>query len=159
MKRRRKASGENKRKVTKRGVPLFVLVGMIVAGLVASLAGVWVRERGHTNDVNEHQSIYHLAQHSGVVRMVGHRKFELVVTTDTVTFYVYQDANPALSAGGKVVLIYAFESQSESVELQPAGENKFQAQRPPQLRSGMNVIALVNIAGASPLQLKFGRIQ
>lgn len=152
MKKRRVPKRPVKRK---KGFPAWALLALVISALILGLLGVWMQEKRHTAEGASQQSTSHMPRHGGTVRVVGQRKYELVLTPGMVALYVFDDAKQVRSEGGQVSLMYSVASESANVDLEPAGRNKFHAPRPTSLVKGAKVIALVNISGELPQQLAF----
>ena len=87
--------------------------------------------------------------------MVGHRNYELVTNAMHVSVYQYDDTKPAIAEGGSVRLDYTLGARTQSLMLTPAGQNKFDAARPPELTGVRKVSVQISLPGSKPHFVEF----
>lgn len=135
----------------RRGFPIPLLIGLVIAGLTLGLYGFFSAEKGH----EKHAATDHAAEHGGLITTVGHRKYELVRKESHVMLYVSKDRTPLRTAGGVARLEFLKDGRSETVVLTPVGENGFEAMGPGTFVAAMPVSATVKLEDDVERQLRF----
>lgn len=155
MKKKHIANNVGPRPRQKKGFPVIVLVALIGIGLTAGLLGHLAKERRHEAEARRHESTAHKAEYGGIVNMVGHRKYELVVTPHTVSLHISEDQRPTPMEGGSVTLHYLVDSTTETVKMEQTGDAKFEAGRPVTLTVGRTITVTVNLPSGRVQEVQF----
>lgn len=103
---------------------------------------------GHAHDDHE-------PQHGGIMAETREMDFEMVAQADAITLHLRDHGKPGSAKGatGKVTVL----NGTEKVEalLTPAGDSQLQAKGNFKVSPGTKVVALVNLPGKKPINVRF----
>lgn len=93
-------------------------------------------------------------KHGGVVVEVKHIEYEIVAKPETIQIYLGDHGKPVKVDGAKAKVTLLNGTEKSEVELVPAGE-KLEAKGAFKVAKGTKGIALVTLAGASAVTVRF----
>ena len=121
---------------------LFVALLFVVS---ANVLAAGKHDHGH-----EHKPL-----HGGIVVEASDMDFELVAKADSITLHVRDHGKAASVKGatGKVTVLTG--TEKSEAPLAPAGDDRLQATGSFKVSSGTKVVALVNLPGKKPVNVRF----
>jgi hypothetical protein len=97
----------------------------------------------------------HVPKYGGVVVERGDLDLELVAKAEVIALYVSDHGKPAETKGGTAtVTLHSGESKT-TVNLEPAGGNKFEAKGAFKLDPGTRAVTTLSLAGKKPVTVRF----
>jgi hypothetical protein len=121
----------------------------LLASLLLVISGHAIASGAHEHG-HEHKPL-----HGGVVVEASDMDFELVAKADSITLHVRDHGKPASVKGatGKVTVLTG--AEKSEAPLAPTGDDKLQATGSFKVSAGTKVVALVNLPGKKPVNLRF----
>lgn len=121
----------------------------LLASLLLAVSGHAAASGSHAHG-HEHKPL-----HGGVVVEASDMDFELVAKADAITIHVRDHGKPASVKGatGKVTVLTG--TEKSEAPLAPAGDDRLQATGTFKVATGTKVVALVNLPGKKPVNVRF----
>jgi hypothetical protein len=120
---------------------------VLLASLLVVLAGSALAAGNHHHD--------HKPLHGGVVAEASDLDFELVAKADQLALYVRDHGKPAALAGAAARLTLLNGTEKSEASLSPVGTERLEAKGAFKVGAGTKVVALVQLAGKKPVNVRF----